>query len=120
MFGQILEKSYWTVRRIIILVVVVAMLAFALFDIASNCSQPEPASTSANFQKADYSSDRNWLGCRQHQHECIYEGIGESLSSSALLDKCGSEYICDALFSTTQPVDNTKNNKSYIQVRGKK
>ncbi|MCZ8345115.1 MAG: hypothetical protein O9346_01750 [Leptospiraceae bacterium] len=60
--------------------------------------KPEQDKIVSNFQKADYSSDKNWLGCRQHQHDCIYTRLWNNKDSKSILQECGNEDICDDLY----------------------
>jgi len=60
--------------------------------------KPENDRTVSNFAKADYSSDKNWLGCRQHQHDCLYSALWKSKDAIIILHECGQEDACDELF----------------------
>lgn len=53
----------------------------------------------ANFPKADYSSDRSWLECRDHQLLCLYSGLWDELSAEQIFDLCGHVDVCDEQFS---------------------
>jgi len=60
--------------------------------------KPDRDRTLSNFEKADYSSDKNWLGCRQHQHDCLYSRLWKGKDSNVILHECGQEDACDILF----------------------
>jgi hypothetical protein len=62
----------------------------------------------ATFKKADYSSDRSWLECRDHQLICLYGGLWTELSAKEILEICGYEEVCDDLFGNSLKVEGKK------------
>lgn len=55
----------------------------------------------------DYSSDRSWLGCRDHQLTCLYSGLWDELTPKEILTLCGEEDVCDQVHGSKQTNTNT-------------
>lgn len=86
-------KQHWGVMiyMIICVIALIVLQDYIRFE-------PGESKVTNKFSKADFSSDKSWLGCRQHQHDCTYKALVKDRSAISILDECGPEDICDQLF----------------------
>jgi hypothetical protein len=84
----------------LILVSVIVILAVLLVFAPKFRSPPKASPPRPTFKKADYSSDRSWLECRDHQLICLYGGLWDELSSKEILEICGQHEVCDDIFGS--------------------
>lgn len=86
-------KNHWG-KLVYLLICIAVLFVLKQYVIFS----PDENKVTNKFSKADFSSDKSWLGCRQHQHDCIYIALSKERSASSILDECGLEDECDQLF----------------------
>lgn len=66
-----------------------------------SCSNSKlPTVSSSTPYRADYSSDKSYLGCVAEQLKCVYANVQSEVGREETIKNCGEEHYCAVTNST--------------------